>query len=89
MLSLTSVCVSRVILQLSSLSKAYSSNPYSKDPVLLLHLAQLSRVNWEKKMGCLVFIPPMMDDDSSSMMTDDDSSSMMTDDDASSMMSPL
>jgi hypothetical protein len=69
MLALTSVCVTRVIIHISKLSKAYVTSPYSKDPVLLLHMAQLHRANWESKMGCLVFIPPMLDDDGSSIMS--------------------
>ncbi|KAJ7107227.1 hypothetical protein C8R43DRAFT_1243715 [Mycena crocata] len=60
MLALLSICVSRVILHLSNLSQAYFVDPLSmsKAPALLLHTAMLDRITWEKKMGCLVFIPP-------------------------------
>ncbi|KAJ7119043.1 hypothetical protein C8R44DRAFT_982732 [Mycena epipterygia] len=58
MLALLSICVSRVILHLSELAQAYSVDPVSKAPALLLHTAMVDRITWEQKMGCLVFMPP-------------------------------
>jgi len=63
MLALLSICVSRVILHLSSLAQAYSVDPTSKAPALLLHTAYVDRVMWERKMGCLMFIPPKADEE--------------------------
>ncbi|KAJ7500372.1 hypothetical protein B0H11DRAFT_780450 [Mycena galericulata] len=68
MLALLSICVSRVILHLSELVQAYSVDPVSKAPALLLHTAMVDRVTWEQKMGCLVFMPPHHQDE----MYDDD-----------------
>ncbi|KAJ7084874.1 hypothetical protein B0H15DRAFT_1023677 [Mycena belliarum] len=62
MLGLLSICVSRVILQLSELSAAYSVDPLTKAPALLLHTAMVDRLTWERKMGCLVFVPPQYDE---------------------------
>jgi len=62
MLALLSICVSRVILHLSTLADAYSFDPLSKAPALLLHTARVDRVTWERKMGCLVFVPPQYDE---------------------------
>ncbi|KAJ7184599.1 hypothetical protein C8R46DRAFT_983701 [Mycena filopes] len=69
MLALLSICVSRVILHLSSLAQAYSIDPTSKAPALLLHTAYIDRVMWERKMGCLVFMPPKDDEE---MWADED-----------------
>ncbi|KAJ7611791.1 hypothetical protein FB45DRAFT_941025, partial [Roridomyces roridus] len=63
MLALLSICVSRVILQLSQLAQAYSIDPVSKVPALLLHTAMVDRVTWERKMGCLVFMPPQHEEE--------------------------
>jgi len=63
MLALLSICVSRVILHLSSLAQAYSVDPTSKAPALLLHTAYVDRVMWERKMGCLMFMPPKADEE--------------------------
>ncbi|KAJ7765692.1 hypothetical protein B0H16DRAFT_399480 [Mycena metata] len=63
MLALLSICVSRVILHLSSLTQAYSVDPTSKAPALLLHTAYVDRVMWERKMGCLMFMPPKADEE--------------------------
>ncbi|KAJ7778844.1 hypothetical protein DFH07DRAFT_796204 [Mycena maculata] len=63
MLALLSICVSRVILHLSDLAQAYSVDPISKAPALLLATAMVDRVAWEKKMGCLIFVPPHHDKD--------------------------
>jgi len=58
MLALLSICVSRVIIHLSELANAYSSNPLSQAPTLLLYTAKVDHsISWEKKMGCLFFIP--------------------------------
>jgi hypothetical protein len=62
MLALLSICVSRVILQLSDLLQAYTVDPLSKAPALLAHTAMIDRVMWERKMGCLVFMPPRDED---------------------------
>jgi hypothetical protein len=62
MLALLSICVSRVILHLSDLAQAYSVDPISKAPALLLHTAMVDRITWEQKMGCLVFVPPYHDE---------------------------
>ncbi|KAJ7932757.1 hypothetical protein B0H13DRAFT_1954510 [Mycena leptocephala] len=62
MLALLSICVSRVILQLSDLLQAYTFDPLSKAPALLAHTAMVDRVMWERKMGCLVFMPPRDED---------------------------
>ncbi|KAK7036005.1 hypothetical protein R3P38DRAFT_2910148 [Favolaschia claudopus] len=68
MLALLSICVSRVILHLSGLVEAYTVDPVSKAPVLLQLTATVDRaIAWERKMGCLVFIPPHDDD----VFTDD------------------
>jgi len=69
MLALLSMCVSRVILHLSGLVQSYAVDPFSKAPALLTHTAMLDRITWERKMGCLVFVPPhgeeMFDEDDS------------------------
>jgi len=62
MLALLSICVSRVILHLSDLAQAYSVDPISKAPALLLHTAMVDHITWEQKMGCLVFVPPYHDE---------------------------
>ncbi|KAJ6606094.1 hypothetical protein DFH09DRAFT_2025 [Mycena vulgaris] len=62
MLALLSICVSRVILHLSALSEAYFVDPVSKAPALLLHTAMVDRITWERKMGCLGFMPPHYDE---------------------------
>ncbi|KAJ6567091.1 hypothetical protein B0H19DRAFT_1258245 [Mycena capillaripes] len=62
MLALLSMCVSRVILHLSGLVQAYAIDPISKAPALLTHTAKVDRVTWERKMGCLVFVPPRHDE---------------------------
>lgn len=62
MLALLSICVSRVILHLSGLVQAYAVDPLSKAPALLQLTALVDRVAWERKMGCLVFVPPHDDD---------------------------
>jgi len=71
MLALLSICVSRVILHLSGLVQAYAVDPLSKAPALLQLTAMVDRVAWEKKMGCLVFVPPhdedVFDDDDADM----------------------
>lgn len=72
MLALLSICVSRVILQLSELAQAYSVDPVSKAPALLLHTAMVDRVMWEKKMGCLVFMPPQHEEEMYEEMYDED-----------------
>lgn len=71
MLALLSTCVSRIMLQVSVLHQAYFLDPYSKDPVLLLHTAAMSRANWEQKMGCLVFVPRDVDMDDGDDSGDD------------------
>ncbi|KAJ7237731.1 hypothetical protein B0H12DRAFT_1138456 [Mycena haematopus] len=70
MLALLSICVSRVILNLSGLVQAYSVDPLSQAPALLQLTAMVDRVAWEKKMGCLVFVPPH--DGDVTMFEDDD-----------------
>jgi hypothetical protein len=62
MLALLSICVSRVILHLSGIVQAYAVDPLSKAPALLQLTALVDRVAWERKMGCLVFVPPHDDD---------------------------
>jgi len=62
MLALLSMCVSRVILHLSGLVHAYAIDPISKAPALLTHTAKVDRITWERKMGCLVFVPPRHDE---------------------------
>ncbi|KAF7359055.1 hypothetical protein MSAN_01246400 [Mycena sanguinolenta] len=72
MLALLSSCVSRVILNLSGLVQAYSVDPLSQAPALLELTAMVDRAAWEKKMGCLGFVPPYDDDVSVSIFEDDD-----------------
>ncbi|KAJ6630311.1 hypothetical protein B0H10DRAFT_1984078 [Mycena sp. CBHHK59/15] len=64
MLALLSLCVSRVILHLSALARAYSFDPVSQAPALLLHTAKVDR-SWETRMGCL-----LVDDDYSDIVDD-------------------
>ncbi|KAJ7684319.1 hypothetical protein DFH06DRAFT_1462673 [Mycena polygramma] len=75
MLALLSMCVSRVILHLSGLVQAYSVDPlsFSKAPALLMHTAMVDRITWERKMGCLVFVPPPAEE----MFEDDDDESII------------
>ncbi|KAJ7061483.1 hypothetical protein C8F01DRAFT_1137550 [Mycena amicta] len=61
MLALLSACLSRVILHLSELVQAYTVDPVTKAPALLLHTAMVDRITWEKKMGCLFFMPSFHD----------------------------
>jgi hypothetical protein len=79
MLALLSMCVSRVILNLSGLVQAYAVDPFTQAPVLLQLTAMVDRVAWEKKMGCLVFVPPH-DADVFARLDDEDDDSVGEDD---------
>ncbi|KAF8209312.1 hypothetical protein K438DRAFT_1929791 [Mycena galopus ATCC 62051] len=79
MLALLSMCVSRVILNLSGLVQAYAVDPISQAPALLQLTAMVDRVAWEKKMGCLVFVPPH-DGDVFARLDDEDDDSVGEDD---------